>query len=153
MPTLGQIQNNAYHPGFVPSSTKPHLPTPRDSTFSRPQASETFKVTFPLFSRFFTRCCFETGKLSLFTSFSKCYQTLNYQKVPNQLFSNILPLITNVVRITRNNFLSEFYRLLWNLKWTKPKITMEWLDPNFRKKNTQDHLPSCPTTLQPNEMM
>jgi len=44
VPTLGQIQNNAYHPGFVPSSTKPHLPTPRDSTFSRPQASETFKI-------------------------------------------------------------------------------------------------------------
>ena len=43
VPTLGQIQNNNYHPGYVPSS-KPHLPTPRDATFSRPQASETFKV-------------------------------------------------------------------------------------------------------------
>ena len=41
-PTLNQIQNQ-YHPGYVPSS-KPHLPTPRDATFSRPQASETFKV-------------------------------------------------------------------------------------------------------------
>jgi len=43
VPTLGQIQNNNYHPGYVPSS-KPHLPTPRDATFSRPQASETFKI-------------------------------------------------------------------------------------------------------------
>ena len=43
VPTLGQIQNNNYHPGYVPSS-KPHLPTPRDATYSRPQASETFKV-------------------------------------------------------------------------------------------------------------
>jgi len=42
VPTLGQIQNN-YHPGYVPSS-KPHLPTPRDATYSRPQASETFKM-------------------------------------------------------------------------------------------------------------
>jgi len=41
-PTLNQIQNQ-YHPGYVPSS-KPHLPTPRDATFSRPQASETFKL-------------------------------------------------------------------------------------------------------------
>ena len=41
VPTLGQIQNN-YHPGYVPSS-KPHLPT-LSGTYSRPQASETFKV-------------------------------------------------------------------------------------------------------------
>ena len=34
---------NQQHPGFVPSS-KPHLPTPKDLTHSRPQASETFKV-------------------------------------------------------------------------------------------------------------
>merc|ERR1711983_123636 len=40
--TLGQIQKGN-HPGFVPSSN-PHLPTPRDATFSRPQASETFKI-------------------------------------------------------------------------------------------------------------
>lgn len=42
VPTLNQIQNQQ-HPGYVPSS-KPHLPTPRDATFSRPQASETFKL-------------------------------------------------------------------------------------------------------------
>ena len=42
VPTLGQIQNN-YHPGYVPSS-KPHLPT-LSGTYSRPQASETFKVS------------------------------------------------------------------------------------------------------------
>lgn len=41
VPTLGQIQNN-YHPGYVPSS-KPHLPT-LSGTYSRPQASETFKI-------------------------------------------------------------------------------------------------------------
>jgi len=34
---------NQQHPGFVPSS-KPHLPTPKDLTHSRPQASETFKL-------------------------------------------------------------------------------------------------------------
>ena len=43
VPTLGQIQNN-YHPGYVPSS-KPHLPT-LSGTYSRPQASETFKVHY-----------------------------------------------------------------------------------------------------------
>ena len=32
------------HPGYVPSA-KPHLPTPKDPNFSRPQQSETFKVT------------------------------------------------------------------------------------------------------------
>ena len=42
IPTLGNIQQNR-HPGFVPSA-KPQLPTPKDATYSRPQASETFKV-------------------------------------------------------------------------------------------------------------
>jgi hypothetical protein len=53
-PTLGQLQQHQYqyqhpqqqqqqHPGYVQSS-KPHLPHPKDATFSRPQASETFKV-------------------------------------------------------------------------------------------------------------
>merc|ERR1711879_142541 len=31
------------HPGYVPSA-KPHLPTPKDPNFSRPQQSETFKL-------------------------------------------------------------------------------------------------------------
>ena len=34
---------NQHHPGFVPSA-KPHLPSPRNATHSRPHASETFKI-------------------------------------------------------------------------------------------------------------
>ena len=28
-----------------------------------------------------------------------------------------------------------FFRLFWNLKWTKPKITTEWSDRNFPRRN------------------
>jgi hypothetical protein len=47
--TCSQGQPSGPFPGYVPSA-KPHLPTPKDATFSRPQQSETFKVKKDFFN-------------------------------------------------------------------------------------------------------